>query len=158
LVECTKCGTKNPKDAVYCMNCGSPLEEKETVTLRPAAPPAVTKPVPGVKVVKPITPGAPVSTAVPTAVPTRIPSIGSCFYHPNLLAAYLCSRCGRPICRDCAKAHGDLIFCPQCYATAVPQPVAAPPPPGINWGLVAVAVAIVAVAAIGFVAWWLLAL
>ncbi|MEM2567919.1 MAG: zinc ribbon domain-containing protein [Candidatus Bathyarchaeia archaeon] len=154
MVECPKCGTKNPKDAVYCMSCGSPIEEKETITLKPATPPAVTKPVPGVKVVKPITPGAPITTAAPM----RIPSIGSCFYHPSLLAAYLCSRCGRPICRDCAKAHGDLIFCPQCYASSVPQPVAAPPPSGVNWTLVAVAVALVAVAVIGFVAWWLLSI
>ncbi|MEM2902043.1 MAG: hypothetical protein QXO32_04865, partial [Candidatus Bathyarchaeia archaeon] len=53
----------------------------------------------------------------------------------NLPAVYVCNRCGRPICRDDAKAYSDLILCPQCYFfvsprvfTPVYQPVLTYPP------------------------------
>lgn len=105
MVECPSCGTDNPNKAKYCSKCGAPIAATE-------AAPAAVKPVPHAKVITPI--------ARPTA-PTRVPSIGMCFYHPNLRATYICNRCGRPICSDCAKPHGDLVFCPQCYTSVVPQ-------------------------------------
>jgi len=49
-------------------------------------------------------------------VVTRIPPVGSCYYHPNLPATFTCGRCGRPICRTCAKPRGDMVFCPECDA------------------------------------------
>ncbi len=32
---CTKCGHKNPEDAHFCANCGSPLQEDATVSFTP---------------------------------------------------------------------------------------------------------------------------
>jgi hypothetical protein len=62
-------------------------------------------------------------------VAARIPALGSCYYHPNLQAAFICSRCGRPICRTCAKPRGDIVLCPECDAKfpAPPIPAAVPP-------------------------------
>ncbi len=57
----------------------------------------------------------------PSASMLRVPPPGMCYYHPNLPAVYVCNRCGRPLCRDDAKAYNDLILCPQCYQM-VPTP------------------------------------
>jgi len=103
--QCPKCGAANRDDATFCSSCGTSF-----------AAPAV-KPVPSVKVVRP---------AVPSSVPYRVPPPGMCYYHPNLPAQYICSRCGRAICRDDARFYGDLVLCPQCYAGIVP--ITAPPP------------------------------
>ena len=32
---CTKCGHKNPEDAHFCANCGSPLQEDATMSFTP---------------------------------------------------------------------------------------------------------------------------
>ncbi len=116
MMKCPKCGVENLDEATYCKNCGSPLAAVEV----PTKPVPTVKPVPGVKVIKPVT----TPTRV-TVTPTRVPSIGTCFYHRNLPAAYICSRCGRAICRDCAQPYEDIVLCPQCY-TVVP-PVAPKP-------------------------------
>jgi len=105
--KCPACGFDNRDDANFCANCGASL----------AAPPTV-KPVPAVRVVSPVAPPGPV----------RIPSPGMCYYHPNLPAAYICARCGRAICKDCAKFYNGLVLCPQCYAL-VAGPEYVPPPP-----------------------------
>jgi pSer/pThr/pTyr-binding forkhead associated (FHA) protein len=34
-VFCTKCGHKNPEDAHFCANCGSPLQEDATMSFTP---------------------------------------------------------------------------------------------------------------------------
>ncbi|MBS7625831.1 zinc ribbon domain-containing protein [Candidatus Bathyarchaeota archaeon] len=99
--QCSSCGAANRDDATFCSSCGASF-----------AAPAV-KPVPSVKVVRP---------AVPS-VPYRVPPPGMCYYHPNLPAQYICSRCGRAICRDDARFYGDLVLCPQCYAGIVPVTV-----------------------------------
>ncbi len=99
--QCGQCGAANRDDATFCSSCGTSF-----------AAPAV-KPVPSVKVVRP---------AVPS-VPYRVPPPGMCYYHPNLPAQYICSRCGRAICRDDARFYGDLVLCPQCYAGIVPVTV-----------------------------------
>ncbi|MBS7622628.1 zinc ribbon domain-containing protein [Candidatus Bathyarchaeota archaeon] len=104
--QCPKCGAANRDDATFCSSCGSSF-----------AAPAV-KPVPSVKVVRP---------AVPS-IPYRVPPPGMCYYHPNLPAQYICSRCGRAICRDDARFYGDLVLCPQCYAGIVPVQVPQYPP------------------------------
>ncbi len=116
MIKCPECGVENLEGATYCKSCGSSLMVVEA----PTKPVPAIKPVPGVKVIKPITP----PTGV-TVTPTRVPAIGSCFYHRNLPAAYICSRCGRSICRDCSQQYQDLVLCPQCY-TVVP-PVAPKP-------------------------------
>jgi len=104
--KCPACGYNNRDDAAFCSSCGS--------SLAGGMGPAL-KPVPSVRVVTPVTPGAPI----------RVPAPGQCYYHPNLPAIYVCNRCGRAICRDDSKAYMDLVLCPQCYAGVVPM-VAAP--------------------------------
>ena len=32
---CTKCGHRNPRDAHFCANCGSPLQEDATISFTP---------------------------------------------------------------------------------------------------------------------------
>ena len=34
-MRCTKCGHRNPEDAHFCANCGSPLQEDTTITFTP---------------------------------------------------------------------------------------------------------------------------
>ena len=152
MIDCPNCGAKNPDDADFCKKCRTPLSE--SVTLRPAPASVATKAVPpGVRIVKPIMPGA--TGAMPG--PTRIPSMGSCYYHQGLLATYMCGRCGRSICRDCAKPHGDMVFCPECYTKAVPPAIPMVLPRGTNWALVALAIALPVTAAVLFIAWWFVA-
>jgi len=98
---CPKCGAANRDDATFCSSCGGSF-------MAPAV-----KPIPSVKIVRP---------AVPS-VPYRVPPPGMCYYHPNLPAQYICSRCGRAICRDDARFYGDIVLCPQCYAGIVPVQV-----------------------------------
>jgi len=109
LIVCQVCKSINDDFATYCFNCGSALSSASMQT--------------SIKPIKLNNPSL-------SYMPLRVPSPGMCFYHPNLPAAYICSRCGRPICRDCARFYGDLILCPQCYAGIVPiTPVPAAPPP-----------------------------
>jgi len=66
----------------------------------------------------------------------------NCFYHPNLPAVAVCSRCGRGTCASCSKPYGALTMCPNCFHT-IPTPQMAPgivtaypgsappPPPGL---------------------------
>ena len=110
---CPQCGASNRDDATFCSSCGASF----------AAP--TVKPVPSVNIVR--------SAAPSTAV--RVPPPGMCYYHASLPAVYVCSRCGRSICRDDSRFYGDLILCPQCYtgispvATPAPTVGYAPPPP-----------------------------
>ncbi len=126
MVTCIICKRENDKKAEYCIFCGTSL------SVQPGVAPSV-KPVPSVRVVSPVAqPGAAV----------RVPPPGMCYYHPNLPAVYVCNRCGRPICRDCAKPYSDLVLCPQCCAhvspgtiTPVYQPPLTyqPPPSAVFW-------------------------
>ena len=52
-----------------------------------------------------------------------------CYYHPNLPANRVCSRCGRGTCVSCTQTYGDLIQCPNCFHTSEmnnPTPQALP--------------------------------
>ena len=49
----------------------------------------------------------------------------NCFYHPNLPAVAVCSRCGRGTCASCSKPYGALTMCPNCFHT-IPPPQMAP--------------------------------
>jgi len=109
--KCSKCGVDNKDEATSCSACGNLL--------------VAAKPVPSVKVVQPITPG--VAVGVPTST-VRVTPPGMCFYHTSLRASYVCNRCGRAICRDCAKAYADLVMCPSCYREVAPAVPTAPPP------------------------------
>jgi hypothetical protein len=39
---------------------------------------------------------------------------GMCAYHKELPAAFICNRCGKSICQNCAVRYGQVVFCPQC--------------------------------------------
>ncbi len=106
--NCPQCGASNRDDATFCSSCGVSF----------AAP--TVKPVPSVKVVRP---------GAPAPAPVRVPPPGMCYYHPSLPAQYICSRCGRPICRDDSRFYGDLNLCAQCYAGIYPVAVPMPGPP-----------------------------
>jgi len=58
----------------------------------------------------------------------------SCFYHPDLPAMFVCSRCGRKICSSCNKSYSGLSLCPSCYhtvpAAANVAPMMSTPPVG----------------------------
>jgi hypothetical protein len=121
---CSQCKATNRDDATFCSSCGSSFG---TPTI---------KPVPSVEIVS--------SSAQLSAAPIRVPPPGMCYYHPTLPATYICSRCGRPIGRECANFYGDLVICPQCYPNISPMVAPAapafppapygqppmPPPPG----------------------------
>ncbi|HUO41899.1 MAG TPA: hypothetical protein VMU35_02910 [Methylomirabilota bacterium] len=51
----------------------------------------------------------------------------SCFYHADLPAMFVCSRCGRKICGSCNKPYSGLTLCPNCYHS-VPAPIPIAPP------------------------------
>jgi len=118
MVICGFCGKNNRDESKFCYNCGKPLQREPVKT----------------KVLLPIL-KASSSFFMVKPPPRIIPAVGMCYYHPNLPAAYICARCGRAICKDCAKFYNGLVLCPQCYALVagpeyVPPPAApAPPPP-----------------------------
>ena len=37
-----------------------------------------------------------------------------CFYHPDREAVAVCSRCGKPLCKECAKEYKGKIYCKDC--------------------------------------------
>lgn len=58
----------------------------------------------------------------------------SCFYHTDLPAMFVCSRCGRKICSSCNKPYSGLSLCPSCYHSV---PVAMPVAPTTSTPVVA---------------------
>jgi len=60
--------------------------------------------------------------------------MNTCYYHPNLPASSVCTRCGRRICATCAKPYGALALCPVCFHQIPPQPVGVPPVTAIPTG------------------------
>ena len=135
MPTCPKCGKANPKRAKFCYDCGSPMYPPSTVTPPPMATPTVSfqqgsKPAPTVRVISPtdtvqtpsISPMPTVPTTPPTRVSMRIPAMGTCTYHRELPAMYICSRCGHSICNACARQYLNMTFCSQCYGLSVPQP------------------------------------
>ena len=47
--------------------------------------------------------------------------MNTCYYHPNLPASSVCTRCGRKICVSCSKPYGALALCPTCFHTLPTQ-------------------------------------
>jgi len=58
----------------------------------------------------------------------------SCFYHADLPAMFVCSRCGRKICASCNKPYSGLTLCPNCYHSV---PAAIPAAPTMSTPVVA---------------------
>ncbi|TLN18566.1 zinc-ribbon domain-containing protein [bacterium] len=116
--QCSSCGTKNADDAVFCSMCGTSFAGSQPQQfMQPVSGP--TKPVPAVRTITPLAQTAP-QFSTPTARPQT--TVGSCFYHPELPASYICVRCGRQICFSCTRPYGQLAICPQCYWTVAPRP------------------------------------
>jgi DNA-directed RNA polymerase subunit RPC12/RpoP len=98
MVICSFCGKNNREESRFCYNCGKPLRNEPVK----------------VKVLLPVLKAS--SSFMIKPPPRMITAIGMCYYHPNLPAAYICARCGRAICRYCAKPYGALVFCPECFS------------------------------------------
>ena len=115
--QCSSCGSGNADDAVFCSTCGAAFAESKTQ--QPTQPiGTATKPVPVVRTITTLA-QTPVQYTAATA---RTPlTVGSCFYHPELPATYICIRCGRSICLSCTKPYGQLTICPQCYWSVAPR-------------------------------------
>lgn len=109
MLTCTVCGKINTEDAKFCFGCGSPLSRTPPVKVEVKSPIA----------------GSPLGIQSPPTASIRgtrqVPSPGSCYYHPDLPSAFVCSRCGRPICAGCNKPYGMLSFCPECYWGLAPK-------------------------------------
>ncbi|WP_455283969.1 zinc-ribbon domain-containing protein [[Eubacterium] cellulosolvens] len=108
--RCPSCGHDNRDEANYCMKCG----------VRVVAPPSHPESQPALP--------------SPTTV-TEPPRPLSCSFHPMAIATHLCNRCGRPLCRSCARPCFGMVLCPLCWSGPVhpypwlPQPLTRPPYP-----------------------------
>ncbi|MEM3507170.1 MAG: hypothetical protein QW589_00500 [Candidatus Bathyarchaeia archaeon] len=102
MIICQVCKSENEDFASFCFNCGSALFPSFTT-----APPLVLPILPAQTAQTPLKPVS--------YTPLRPAPLGMCFYHSNLPAAYICSRCGRQICRSCAKPYFGLVFCAPCF-------------------------------------------
>jgi hypothetical protein len=102
LIICQVCKSANEDFANFCFNCGSELFSSLTPMSLSSSQSSLI--LPAQALIKPV-----------LYTPLRVTPLGMCFYHPNLPAAYICSRCGRPICRDCAKPYFGLVFCAPCF-------------------------------------------
>ncbi|MEM2895974.1 MAG: B-box zinc finger protein [Candidatus Bathyarchaeia archaeon] len=101
---CQVCESESEDFASFCSNCGSSLFSPSATFSS------------GQTLVKPV-----LGSNDPSLVymPLRAAPSGVCFYHQNLPAAYICSRCGRPICRNCAKPYLGLVLCTPCFTRIV---------------------------------------
>ena len=129
MPTCPKCGKANPKRAKFCYDCGSLMYPPPTASLPPTVTPTVSiqlapKPAPAVRVISPtgIPQLQPVQETTPARVSIRIPTMGTCSYHRELPAMYICSKCSKSICKACGRPYLNMMFCPQCYGLSVPQP------------------------------------
>ena len=115
--QCSSCGSKNADDAAFCSMCGTSFAESQPQQfMQPAS--SVTKPVPVVRTITPLAQAAP---RLPPPVAQPQMTVGSCFYHPELPASYICVRCGRQICVSCTRPYGQLAICSQCYWALAPR-------------------------------------
>jgi len=109
-VKCPSCGYDNRKEANYCLKCGLSIVEP------PRQMPEAMRPLPMVA-----------AEAASRAA--------RCSFHPFAAATYLCGRCGRPLCRSCARSFFTMVLCPLCSVGPVqpspwlPFPAARPPYP-----------------------------
>jgi Domain of unknown function (DUF5668)/B-box zinc finger len=50
----------------------------------------------------------------------------NCFNHPDVPAAAYCQNCGKPLCTECMRTVGGVVYCEACLAARL----SAPPPGG----------------------------
>ena len=106
MIPCQACGRPNAEDARFCFSCGASLSRAPPVKVEVKSP--LTGQVVGSQGPSPF-------AAPPIYTPRQIQTPGSCFYHHDLPAAFVCARCGRSICAGCNKQYGALSFCTECY-------------------------------------------
>lgn len=90
---CRKCGTENAEGAKFCKSCGAevvPAGNSSDAQAKSAGIPTFEPP-----------------KNTPTFTPPSTPTFSgpSCDWHNDEPAVANCSRCGRPICRDCVEAY-----------------------------------------------------
>lgn len=62
----------------------------------------------------------------------------NCVNHPENPVAAFCQQCGKPLCQQCVRAVGGLIYCETCLAARLGVPAAGapgatvPPPPSMG--------------------------
>ena len=95
VTKCPSCGHDNREEANYCLKCGV----KITVPPTHVASETVADQEP------------------PTTIEPNVPP--GCSFHPDAMASYLCGRCGRALCRSCARLSSGMVFCPLCWTGPV---------------------------------------
>ncbi len=105
---CPKCGAQQDDENLFCAKCGAQMPPQDVIpTFTPPAddPPTFTP-------------------------PTRNFDGPVCYHHPDEPAAAQCARCGKYICRDCAKAYtvgageyANQCLCHDCCQTLVAENV-----------------------------------
>lgn len=105
---CPKCGAQQDDENLFCAKCGAQMPPQDVIPT--FTPPADDAPA--------FTP------------PTRNFDGPVCYHHPDEPAAAQCARCGKYICRDCAKAYtvgaGEYVnqcLCYDCCQTLVAENV-----------------------------------
>ena len=64
-----------------------------------------------------------------------------CANHPLNDSSAYCGQCGRPLCNDCKREVGGMVYCESCLAARLHSPYSAPwgpsagPSPGLALGL-----------------------
>ena len=106
MALCQVCGKPNSDDARFCFSCGTTLSQGPPVKVDVKSP---LGSFPGT-ITTPTMPGVP-----PPYAPRQVARQGSCYYHAELPATYICSRCGRSICSACNRQYGILNLCTECY-------------------------------------------
>jgi hypothetical protein len=105
MVLCQVCGKPNSDDARFCFSCGTTLSQGPPVKVEVKSPlgsfPGMTTP--------------PTMPSPPAYVPRQVSRRGSCYYHAELPASFVCLRCGRSICSACTRQYGVLTFCTECF-------------------------------------------
>jgi len=109
MATCQTCGKANSDQAKYCFSCGTLIQS------------TVQVPPPKVEIKSPL--GYPTSPSSPPPIaPTRqVARPGSCYYHSDLPASVVCSRCGRSVCVGCTRQYGVLSFCTECFWGLAPK-------------------------------------
>jgi TM2 domain-containing membrane protein YozV len=51
----------------------------------------------------------------------------NCANHPDITASAYCQNCGKPLCKECVRGAGGLVFCEPCLAARLGVPGAAMP-------------------------------
>jgi len=51
----------------------------------------------------------------------------NCIHHPNVPVAAYCQNCGKPLCQECVRSIGGVVYCEECLAVKLNAQAAAAP-------------------------------